>query len=135
MILIAHIYPFLFQGVAWIVSNVSNPAQNRVARPVMLDVSQFRSRMAPKMLHPGNRILPARRVENASRAMAPNFRRFRNRLHQRMVFFADWLKASFAAVARKERDFKSLRVCPFCGLITSREKTCCLECGKSLKVA
>ncbi len=26
----------------------------------------------------------------------------------------------------------SLRMCPFCGLITSRSKACCLECGKLL---
>jgi hypothetical protein len=24
------------------------------------------------------------------------------------------------------------RMCPYCGLITSRLKPCCLECGKSL---
>jgi hypothetical protein len=28
-------------------------------------------------------------------------------------------------------DFSSQRVCPFCGLITPRYETCCLECGKS----
>jgi len=27
--------------------------------------------------------------------------------------------------------FRSQRMCPSCGLITSRLKTCCLECGKS----
>jgi len=32
-------------------------------------------------------------------------------------------------------DFASQRMCPFCRLITSRRKTCCLECGKSLKPA
>jgi hypothetical protein len=32
-------------------------------------------------------------------------------------------------------DFASQRMCPFCGLITSRRKTCCLECGKTLKPA
>ena len=30
--------------------------------------------------------------------------------------------------------FGSQRMCPFCGLITSRLKACCLECGKSLTV-
>jgi hypothetical protein len=33
------------------------------------------------------------------------------------------------------QDLKSQRMCPFCGLITSSYKTCCLECGKSLKPA
>ena len=28
--------------------------------------------------------------------------------------------------------FGSQRMCPSCGLITSRLKACCLECGKSL---
>jgi hypothetical protein len=28
--------------------------------------------------------------------------------------------------------FGSQRMCPSCGLITSRSKPCCLECGKSL---
>lgn len=32
-------------------------------------------------------------------------------------------------------DFASQRMCPFCGLITSRYETCCLECGKVLKPA
>jgi hypothetical protein len=35
------------------------------------------------------------------------------------------LKAHIAA-------FGSQRMCPACGLITSRLKTCCLECGKLL---
>ena len=29
--------------------------------------------------------------------------------------------------------FGSQRMCPSCGLITSRLKACCLECGKSLQ--
>jgi hypothetical protein len=28
--------------------------------------------------------------------------------------------------------FGSQRMCPACGLVTSRLKTCCLECGKLL---
>jgi hypothetical protein len=31
------------------------------------------------------------------------------------------------------REFGSQRMCPFCGLITSRSKPYCLECGRSLK--
>jgi hypothetical protein len=31
------------------------------------------------------------------------------------------------------KDFGSLTMCPSCGLITSKYKTFCLECGKSLK--
>jgi hypothetical protein len=32
-------------------------------------------------------------------------------------------------------DFTSQRMCPSCGLITSRYETSCLECGKALKAA
>jgi hypothetical protein len=67
--------------------------------------------------------------------MAPSLRRFWNRLRGRLAFFVDWLRTSFTAFKREDRDSKSLRMCPFCGLITSRVKTCCLECGKSLKAA
>jgi hypothetical protein len=35
----------------------------------------------------------------------------------------------------RDGDFASQRMCPFCGLITPRFETCCLECGKSLKPA
>ena len=31
--------------------------------------------------------------------------------------------------------YGSQTMCPSCGLITSRSKACCLECGKSLKDA
>ena len=52
------------------------------------------------------------------------------------------LRAFIAASLRKmlrmeahDGDFASQRVCPFCGLITPRYETCCLECGKALKLA
>ncbi len=52
------------------------------------------------------------------------------------------LRAHMAASLRKllgvtprDGDFASQRMCPFCGLITPRHRTCCLECGKSLKPA
>jgi hypothetical protein len=35
----------------------------------------------------------------------------------------------------RDGDFASQRMCPFCGLITPRYETCCLECGKALKPA
>jgi len=31
--------------------------------------------------------------------------------------------------------FMSQRMCPFCGLITARQKRCCLECGRALEPA
>lgn len=52
------------------------------------------------------------------------------------------LRALIAASLRKmfgmeahDGDFASQRVCPFCGRITPRFETCCLECGKALKAA
>ncbi|MFZ0859907.1 MAG: hypothetical protein ABR881_00795 [Candidatus Sulfotelmatobacter sp.] len=52
------------------------------------------------------------------------------------------LRAFLAASLRKllkmeahDGDFASQRMCPFCGLITPRHETCCLECGRSLKPA
>lgn len=52
------------------------------------------------------------------------------------------LRAFIAASMRKilgieahDGDFASQRVCPFCGLITPRFETCCLECGKALRTA
>jgi hypothetical protein len=52
------------------------------------------------------------------------------------------LRALVAASLRKslkmephDGDFTSQRMCPFCGLITPRFRSCCLECGKSLKPA
>ena len=42
-----------------------------------------------------------------------------------LIYRTHRLKAQVAA-------FGSQRMCPACGLITSRLKTCCLECGKLL---
>jgi hypothetical protein len=40
-----------------------------------------------------------------------------------------------AIVTPRAREVRLQRMCPFCGLITPRYKTCCLECGKSLEPA
>ena len=52
------------------------------------------------------------------------------------------MRAYLAASLRKwvrmnpnNGDFTSQRMCPFCGLITSRYESCCLECGKALRPA
>jgi hypothetical protein len=52
------------------------------------------------------------------------------------------LRAFIAASLRKllrmeahDGDFASQRICPFCGLITPRYETCCMECGEALKPA
>ena len=62
-------------------------------------------------------------------------------MHPLLVRFRS-LRALIAASLRKmlrmeahDGDFASQRMCPFCGLITQRFETCCLECGKALKPA
>jgi len=35
-------------------------------------------------------------------------------------------------LTRPQAGFRSQRICPYCGLITSRSKAFCLECGKPL---
>ena len=52
--------------------------------------------------------------------------------HGVLALITDSLRKLFGM---NSRGFASQRMCPFCGLITSRRKTCCLECGKSLKPA
>jgi transposase len=61
-----------------------------------------------------------------------NFRQFRKRLSRKLALIINRFRL-LAAI--EDRDFGSPRMCPFCGLITSRRKTRCLECGKSLKPA
>jgi hypothetical protein len=49
-----------------------------------------------------------------------------------------FLAASLPKSLKMERhdgDFASQRMCPFCGLITPRDETCCLECGKAFRTA
>jgi len=56
------------------------------------------------------------------------------------AMFVGLLIALFAVLLlRRSRDLKpriarqgTQRMCPSCGLITSRLKACCMECGKSL---
>jgi len=67
--------------------------------------------------------------------MPPDLFRFRKRLHKMLIFIADSWTTLAAGFKRKDPDFGSQRICPFCGLITPRRQMCCLECGKSFKAA
>ncbi len=70
--------------------------------------------------------------------MDPALRRLGNRLRRTRAVISDLFAKSVVARPQDRdfgRDLMSQRMCPFCGLITSRYKTCCLECGKSLKPA
>jgi hypothetical protein len=59
---------------------------------------------------------------------------FLSRIRTMRAFIAAWLRRSLK-IAPHDGDFASQRMCPFCGLITPRHETCCLECGKSFRTA
>jgi hypothetical protein len=67
--------------------------------------------------------------------MQPVLRQFRDRFRRRLATIAASVSKLFASITLPARGFASQRMCPFCGLITSRSKTSCLECGKSLAPA
>lgn len=56
------------------------------------------------------------------------------RIRSLLAYIAASLRKLLRMVPR-DGDFASQRMCPFCGLITARHETCCLECGKSLRPA
>ena len=60
--------------------------------------------------------------------------RFLVRVRSLSAFLAASLR-KYLGMEAHDGDFASQRVCPFCGLITPRYETCCLECGKALKPA
>jgi hypothetical protein len=66
--------------------------------------------------------------------MDPALHSFLARLRSVRALLAASLRKLFG-MEPHDGDFASLRVCPFCGLITARYETCCLECGKSFKPA
>jgi hypothetical protein len=65
--------------------------------------------------------------------MGPGLQRFLTRSRMRLLSIARMFGSLFQSVKPRIKDFGSLTMCPSCGLITSKNKTCCLECGKSLK--
>ncbi len=62
-------------------------------------------------------------------------RQFRDRFRRRIAAVTASVSKLFATVAPPVRNYASQRMCPFCGLITPRSKSSCLECGKSLAPA
>jgi transposase len=67
--------------------------------------------------------------------MEPVLRPLRNRIRRPLAFIADWCGKLLAILTPRALEVRSQRMCPFCGLITPRRKTFCLECGKSLHPA
>ncbi len=67
--------------------------------------------------------------------MGPALDQFRNRLRRRFAFLADVSGKVLSILIPQIREARPQRMCPFCGLITPRHKTSCMECGKSLRPA
>jgi len=67
--------------------------------------------------------------------MEPMLRPLRNRIRQRLAVIADSCGRLLEILTPRAPEIRSQRMCPFCGLITPRYKTFCLECGKSLNPA
>jgi len=65
--------------------------------------------------------------------MDPVHRRFLTRSRVVLASILQWFGNLLRRVRPRTEDFGSLRMCPFCGLITSKYKTSCLECGESLQ--
>ncbi len=57
-----------------------------------------------------------------------------SRVRRLSAFVAASLR-SFLKMEPHDGDFTSQRMCPFCGLVTPRHETCCLECGRAFKAA
>jgi hypothetical protein len=107
--------------------DVSNPAQNRVVGSGILNW--------PEESLPGGSQDCRREESGEGRSMEINIRRFRSRLRARLTSAADRFSERLAMLRPGDKDSGSQRMCPFCGLITPRRKACCLECGKSFKLA
>ena len=61
--------------------------------------------------------------------MEPILGSFRNRLRRRLAYVANLFRKLLRILIPQAQHVQSQRICPFCGLITSRYKTCRLECG------
>jgi uncharacterized protein YceH (UPF0502 family) len=67
--------------------------------------------------------------------MQPIGHLFWNRLRRRLAFITNLLRNLRGELVPRVLEIRSQRMCPFCGLITSRHKLACLECGKTFKPA
>lgn len=66
--------------------------------------------------------------------MEPSGGRLRTQLRRRLSSIAAYLMRLLVMLTPQAKEGRAQRICPFCGLITSRHRKC-LECGKSLKMA
>jgi hypothetical protein len=113
-------------------------AQNRPLRPVMLTVGDEKHATLLDCYY----LLPQRL--NSSRPMGeiseggfmePVLIPSRNRFRRGLTIIAGLFGKLLAILAPQAQEVRLQRMCPFCGLITARAKTSCLECGKMLDAA
>jgi hypothetical protein len=67
--------------------------------------------------------------------MEARLRPLRNRIRRRFAYINGLFGKLAATLGPPTAEVRLQRMCPFCGLITLRHKTSCLECGRSLKPA
>jgi hypothetical protein len=65
--------------------------------------------------------------------MQRGFRPRRPSVRRLLAFIPDLLSRFLGGLKPQASAYRSQRMCPFCGLITARYKTSCLECGHSLE--
>ena len=58
---------------------------------------------------------------------------FRERIRRGLASIQGWPGKLFSRLDPQPQKVWSQRMCPFCGLITPRDKRCCMECGKALR--
>lgn len=66
--------------------------------------------------------------------MTPSLENFFDRVRSVFTRMAAFVKAHRKEKTRSE-DRSFAGVCPFCGLLTPRKGSHCLECGKSIRLA
>jgi hypothetical protein len=67
--------------------------------------------------------------------MEASLRPLRNRIRRRLAYIIGLFGKLPATLRPPTPEVRLQRMCPFCGLITLRHKTSCLECGRSLRPA
>jgi len=120
-------------------AGVSNLAQNNEPARVIVSLAEMRiKKTSSTALRPkrpiANHSCMGRKNEGGS-LMERAFRRFRDRFRRRLAAIRASISKMSASLTPPDRAFASQRMCPFCGLITSRAQPSCLECGKSLAPA
>jgi len=92
------------------------------------------SEIAPHIAYDHQPPLLSGQPEKGISVMGSVVHRFCVRVRALLAFITNPVER-FVRMKIQARGYGSQRMCPFCRLITSRYKSCCLECGKSFKPA